>query len=106
MTGPIDIFNSGYIDSLTVKAGSRYVGGMQGKLIFAIAITAFGQTAALAGDSIRRIACPRGEQQQTVQRQRQAQQQNIQQQPRARSQGCPVYRAIPPVVDPTPTFLL
>jgi hypothetical protein len=77
---------------------------MQGKLIFAIAITAFGQTAAIAGDSIRRTGCPRGEQR-VQQPQRQAQQ-NQQQQPRARSQGCPVNRAIPPVVDPTPMFLL
>ena len=78
---------------------------MQGKLIIAITLAAFGPTAAVAGDSIRRVTCSRGEQP-AQQRQQRAQQQTPQQQPRARSQGCPVYRAIPPVVDPTPMFLL
>ena len=79
---------------------------MQGKLVIAIALAAFGSTAALAGDSIKRITCPRGEQQ--VQQRKQVQQQapQQQQQPRARSQGCPVYKSIPPLVDPTPIFLL
>ncbi len=67
--------------------------GMQGKLAIAIALAAFGSSAALAGESLRRLTCPKTEQPQ-------------QQQQRVRQQGCPVIRSIPPVVDPTPFFLL
>jgi hypothetical protein len=64
--------------------------GMQGRLIFgAIALAALGPSAALAGEPVRRTTCHKAEQPQ-----------------RARPQGCPVTRTIPPVVDPTPTFLL
>ncbi len=80
------------------------MGGMQGKLVIAIALAALGSTAALAGESIRRMACPKTEQPQ--QRLQQGQKLQQQQQQRARQQGCPVNRAIPPVVDPTPFFLL
>lgn len=73
---------------------------MQGKLIFAIACATLGSTAALAGDSVRRQTCPKAEQAQ--QRPQQAQQP----QQRAKPQGCPLSRPIPPVVDPTPMFLL
>ena len=73
--------------------------GMQGRFIIgAIAFAAFGSPAALAGEPVKRWTCPKAEQPQ--QRQQQVQPQ------RARSQGCPVTRTIPPVVDPTPTFLL
>ena len=76
---------------------------MQGKLTIAIVLAAFGSSAALAGESLRRVTCPKSEQ--TQQRQQQVQKQQQQQQ-RVRQQGCPVNRAIPPVVDPTPVFLL
>ena len=76
---------------------------MQGKLGIAILLAAFGSTGAIAGESIRKIACPRAEQPAVQQRQQVPQAQ--QQRPRA-SQGCPVSKTIPPVVDPTPVFLL
>jgi hypothetical protein len=75
---------------------------MQGKWIIAIAVAAFGSTTALAGDSIRRSPCPKAEQPQ----QRQQQNQQQQQPQRTKPQGCPVTRNVPPVVDPTPVFLL
>jgi hypothetical protein len=73
---------------------------MQGRLIIgAIALAAFGSSAALAGEPVKRWACNKVEQPQ--QRQQPAQQQRV------KPQGCPVQRSmIPPVVDPTPTFLL
>ena len=71
---------------------------MQGRfLIGAIALAGFGSSAAYAGEPVKRWACQKVEQPQ--QRQQQVQQ-------RARPQGCPVARTIPPVVDPTPTFVL
>jgi hypothetical protein len=71
---------------------------MQGRFIIgAIAFAAFGASAALAAEPIKRWSCPKAEQPQ--------QRQQVQQQ-RSRPQGCPVQRSIPPVVDPTPTFLL
>jgi hypothetical protein len=74
---------------------------MQGQLIIgAMALAAFGSSAAFAGEPVRRWACQKVEQPQQRQPQAQLQQQ------RARPQGCPVTRTIPPVVDPTPTFLL
>ena len=78
------------------------MGGMQGKLIFAILLSALPGTAALAGEPQRRQGCPRAEQAQ--QRQQQAQQQV--QQRRNKPQGCPVVRSIPAVVDQTPMFIL
>jgi hypothetical protein len=71
---------------------------MQGRFIIgAIALTAFGSSTVLAGEPVRRWTCLRAEQ---PQRQQQVQPQ------RPKPQGCPVTRTIPPVVDPTPTFLL
>jgi hypothetical protein len=73
---------------------------MQGRLIIgAMVFSAFGSSAVLAGEPVKRIACQKVEQPQQ-QRQPQVQPQ------RAKPQGCPVTRTIPPVVDPTPTFLL
>jgi hypothetical protein len=69
---------------------------MQGRFIIgAIAFAAFGSSA-FAAEPVRRWTCPKAEQ---------PQRQQVQQQ-RAKPQGCPVTRTIPPVVDPTPTFLL
>ena len=78
------------------------MGGMQGKLAIAILLSALGPSSAIAGEPIRRQPCQKTEQPQ--QRQQQAQQQQPQQ--RAKPQGCPVQRQIPPVLDPTPMFLL
>jgi hypothetical protein len=75
---------------------------MQGRLIFAILLSALPNTAAMAGEPQRRQGCPRGEQVQ--QRQLQAQQQV--QQRRNKPQGCPIVRSIPAVVDQTPMFIL
>ncbi len=75
---------------------------MQGRLIFAILVSAVPTTAAMAGEPQRRQGCPRTEQAQ--QRQQQPQQQA--QQRRNKPQGCPVVRSIPAVVDPTPMFIL
>jgi len=73
---------------------------MQGRFIIgAIALAAFGSSASLAAEPVKRWACNKAEQPQ--QRQQPAQQQ------RAKPQGCPVQKStVPPVVDPTPTFLL
>jgi hypothetical protein len=74
---------------------------MQGRFIFgAIAFAAFGSSAALATEPVKRWTCSKAEQPQQRIPQAQVQQQ------RAKPQGCPVTRTIPPVVDPTPTFLL
>ena len=77
------------------------MGDMQGKLIFAILLSALPGTAAMAGEPQRRQGCPR--QEQVQQRQQQAQQQV---QRRNKPQGCPVVRSIPAVVDQTPMFIL
>lgn len=74
---------------------------MQGKLIIAIALAASGSSVALAGEPVRRQVCNKAEQPQ--QRQQPGPQQ---QQLRTKPQGCPVIRNIPPVIDPTPHFLL
>lgn len=79
------------------------MGGMQGRLIFAILLSAMPSTAAFAGESQRRQGCPRSEQQ-AQQRQQQPQQQV--QQRRNKPQGCPIVRSIPAVVDQTPMFIL
>ena len=78
------------------------MGGMQGKLIFAILLTALPGTAAMAGEPQRRQGCPRGEQ---VQQRQQLTPQQLQQR-RSKPQGCPVIRSIPAVVDQTPMFIL
>ena len=79
------------------------MGGMQGKLIFAILMAAVPGTAAFAGENQRRQGCPRGEQVQ--QRQQQSQQQVVQRR-NNKPQGCAIVRSIPAVVDPTPYFIL
>lgn len=76
---------------------------MQAKLAIAIVLAAFGADAAICGESVRRQPCPKAEQSQQRQQQ-QAQQQQQRKQPQP--QGCAVTRTIPPVVDPTPVFLL
>lgn len=73
---------------------------MQGKLVIAIMLAAFGSSAAIAAEQIKRQPCLKTEHQQ------QRQQQAAQQRERAKPQGCPVQRNIPPAVDPTPNFLL
>ena len=78
------------------------MGGMQGKLIFAILVSAVPGTAALAGEPQRRQPCSRQE----VVQQRQQQPQQQAQQRRKQPQGCQVVRSIPAVVDPTPMFIL
>ena len=80
------------------------MGGMQGKLIIAVTLAVFGADAAICGDTVKRLLpCKKAEQVQ--QRQLRASQPQPQQQ-RRQSQGCPVIRAIPPVVDQTPIFIL
>jgi hypothetical protein len=75
---------------------------MQGRLIiFSILVAGLSPTAALAGETIKRLPCAKEQPQQAQQRQ-----QAREQQPRTKRQGCPVVRSIPPVVDPTPLFLL
>lgn len=74
---------------------------MQGKVAIAIVLAAFGADAAICGESVRRQPCPKVEQAQ--QRQQQPQQQSHRKQ---QPQGCVITRTIPPVVDPTPVFLL
>jgi hypothetical protein len=73
---------------------------MQGKFLVAFVLSTFGSTTALAGEPPKRQGCPRIEQPQ----QRQPAAQTPQQ--RARAQECRQQRTIPPVVDPTPFFLL
>jgi hypothetical protein len=75
---------------------------MQGKLIFAILLTALPGTAAMAGEPQRRQGCPRAEQ---VQQRQQQTPQQVQQR-RNKPQGCPIVRSIPAVVDQTPMFIL
>ena len=77
------------------------MGDMQGKLIFGAILLAGLTPAAIAGEPVKRPACSKAEQnQQAQQRQQQAQQQ------REKTQECRIPRVIPPVVDPTPFFLL
>jgi hypothetical protein len=81
---------------------------MQGQLILGAILTVALSAPAMAVEQPQRQGCSKGEQQQ-VQQWRQRQQVPQQQQPQARNgqrQGCPISRTIPPVVDPTPTFLL
>jgi hypothetical protein len=70
---------------------------MQGKLTLGIILVlAVTPTAAIAGETKRQV-CSKTEQQQTVQQR---------QQPRVREPECRTRRPIPPVVDPTPVFLI
>ena len=74
---------------------------MQGRIIFyAILVVGFTPTAALAGETIKRLPCAKDQVQQSQQRPpaKEPQQRN-------KRQDCPVVR-IPPIVDPTPIFLL
>ena len=73
---------------------------MQGRyFLAAVAISMLSPVAALAGEVVRKPVCPKIE----LPRQPTPQQQ---QQQRQRAQECRLYRAIPPLVDPTPFFLL
>ena len=75
---------------------------MQGRtILYSILIAGLSPTAALAGDTIKRQPCSKEQVQQPQQRQ-----QGREQQQRSKRHGCPVERTIPPVVDPTPIFLL
>ena len=70
---------------------------MQGKLIIGmIALVALPATA-IAGEPAKRPPCQKLEQPQSAQQRAQQ---------RVREQECRAPRAIPPVVDPTPLFLL
>jgi len=75
---------------------------MQGKLFLGmIAAVALSPTSALAAETAKREPCVKTDsQQQQQQRKQQAQAQ------RPKPQECRVQRTIPPVVDPTPYFLL
>ena len=73
---------------------------MQGKLIFGAILLAGLTPAAFAGEPIKRRTCGKTDQPQPQQRPQQAQQQ------REKTQECRIPRVIPPVVDPTPFFLL
>ena len=76
---------------------------MQGRtIIYSILIAGLSPTGALAAETIKRLPCVKEQGQQAQQRQ----QSREQQQQRSKRQGCPVQRTIPPVVDPTPIFLL
>ena len=73
---------------------------MQGGLIImAIAASALAPSAAFAAEPVRRQACPKAEPQRVQTPQQQQQQ-------RARAQECRTTRTVPPLVDPTPFFLL
>lgn len=75
---------------------------MQGRLIFGMAmLSVLAPTEAMAAETGRRQGC-RVESPQ----QRQKQVQGQQEQQRSRTQDCREKRPIPPVVDPTPIFLL
>ena len=77
---------------------------MQGKLIF-VALLASGLTpsVATAADAVKRQTCAKNEVQPQLPRDQQRQQG---QQQRTKTQDCKATRDIPPVVDPTPYFLL
>ena len=74
---------------------------MQGGLIsIAIAMSALAPSAAFAAETTRRPVCPK------VEPQRTPNPAQPQQQQRARVPECRTTRSIPPLVDPTPFFLL
>ena len=70
---------------------------MQGKLIFGATLMAV-LSPAYAGEPVKRPVCTKEQPQQQRQQQPQLQ--------RAKAQECRATKAIPPVVDPTPWFLL
>ena len=75
---------------------------MQGKLIsLAILGAALTPSAAVAGEVSKRQACNKAEQPSPTQQRQQQQQQQ-----RNKTPECRVQKVIPPVVDPTPYFLL
>ena len=67
-----------------------------GFILIAVAASLLAPLAAVAGEPVRRPVCPRIEPQRLPQPQQQ----------RARAQECRTTRTVPPVVDPTPFFLL
>ena len=71
-------------------------------IIYSILAAGLVPTGALAGETVKRQPCIKEQAQQPQQRQ---QVKDQEQQPRTKRQGCPVVR-IPPVVDPTPMFIL
>lgn len=73
---------------------------MQGKRIFGfILLAAISSTGAMANESPKRMICSKPDPvQQTQQRQQQPQ--------RVRTPECRASRIIPPVIDPTPLFIL
>jgi hypothetical protein len=73
---------------------------MQGKILIAFMLSTLGSTAALAGEPPKRQGCQRIEQPQQRLSAAQLQQQRL------RAQECRQQRTSPPVVDPTPFFLL
>ena len=76
---------------------TRYLGVMQGGLIsIAIAFSVLAPSAAVAAETTRRPVCPKVEPQRAP----------AQQQQRTRAPECRTTRIVPPVVDPTPFFLL
>ena len=77
---------------------------MQGKLIIgAIALWALSPSEAMATQGPKRLTCWKSDQ---APGDKQAQRPQAQQQQRSRSQDCRTMRIVPPVVDPTPLFLL
>ena len=74
---------------------------MQGKFIIALAVAALGSNAAIAAETVKRQGCRLEQPQQVQQRQQQSPAQQ-----RLRAQECRQERQIPPVVDPTPWFVL
>jgi len=77
------------------------MGGMQGKRIFGfIVLAAISSSGAMASDLPKRMICSKADPVQQVQQRQQQQQQ------RARTPECRASRIIPPVIDPTPLFLL
>ena len=73
--------------------------GMQGKLIITMVLTAFASSAATAAEVVKRQGCK-------IEQAQQRQQQAQSQQQRLRAQECRQQKPIPPVVDPTPWFVL
>lgn len=70
---------------------------MQGKLILGMIALVASPAAAIAGEPAKRPVCQKAEQPQSAQQRAQQ---------RLREQECRAARVIPPIVDPTPLFLL
>ena len=78
---------------------TRYLGVMQGGLLsIVIAFSVLAPSVAIAAETTRRPVCPKVEPQRTPAQQQQPQ--------RTRAPECRTTRIVPPVVDPTPFFLL